>query len=132
MGCLLWAVYLKSQPEGEVINNHCFGKEYNEDSSLVELLFLMKFMRTFSKDTKYYMGQDFKYSESDMEMLEIYKEFAQMNEGFVKTEKNTDLKLPSSVKTPSKAELETIKSTIDEVVKTGDFDKLMDLRGLVI
>ena len=132
MGCLLWAVYLKNQPEGEVINNHCLGKEYNEDSSLVELLFLMKFMRTFSKDTKYYMGQDFKYSESDMEMLEIYKEFAQMNEGFVKTEKNTDLKLPTSVKTPSESELETIKSTIDEVVKTGDFDKLMDLRGLVI
>ena len=92
----------------------------------------MKFMRTFSKDTKYYMGQDFKYSESDMEMLEIYKEFAQMNEGFVKTEKNTDLKLPSSVKTPSKNELNTIKSTIDEVVLTGNFDKLMDIKGLVI
>ncbi len=132
LGCLLWAVYLKSLPEGEIAGNHCLGKEYDEDSSLVELLFLMKFMRTFSKDTKYYMGQDFKYSEEDMAMLEVYREFAVMNEGFVNTKSNTDLKLPKELKTPSKSELETIKTTIDEVVSTGDFDKLNGLKGYIL
>ena len=43
-----------------------------------------------------------------MEMLEVYKEFAQINEGFVKVEKNTDLKLPECVKTPSKEDIEKI------------------------
>lgn len=132
LGCLLWAVYLKAQPEGAIIGNHCLGREYEEESSLVELIFLMNFMRTFSKDTKYFLGQDFKYSEDDMNMLEIYKEFAQMNEGFVKTEKNTDLKLPSSIKTPDKNGLESIKSTIDKVVSTGNFDLLNELRGLIL
>lgn len=132
LGCLLWAVYLKAQPEGEIVGNHCLGNEYNEDTSLVELLFLMKFMRTFSKDTKYFMNQDFKYSEDDMAMLEVYKEFAVMNEGFVKTEKNTDLLLPKEVKTPSKEGLEKIKSTIDEVTSNGDFDKLNELKGLIL
>lgn len=132
LGCLLWAVYLKSLPEGDIVGNHCLGKEYDEDKSLVELLFLMQFMRTFSKDTKYFMNQDFKYSEEDMEMLEVYKEFAIMNEGFVKTEKNTDLLLPKEVKTPTKDELNTIKTTIDEVVSGGDFSKLNGLRGLIL
>ena len=132
MGCLLWAVYLKAQPEGKISGNHCLGKEYDENKSLVELLFLMSFMRTLSKDTKYYLGQDFKYSEEDMAMLEVYKEFAQINEGFVSVEKNTDLKSPEVVKTPNEEELEKIKSVIDTVVSTGEFDSLMDLRGLIL
>ena len=132
LGCLLWAVYLKSLPEGEISGNHCLGKEYNEDSSLVELLFLMKFMTTFSKDTKYFMNQNFEYSKEDMAMLEVYKEFAQMNKGFTETKKNTDLLLPDVLKTPSAEELKTIKSTIDEVVTTGDFDKLNKLKGYIL
>ena len=132
LGCLLWAVYLKSLPEGNIIENHCLGREYEEESSLVELIFLMNFMRTFSKDTKYYLGQDFKYSEDDMYMLGVYKEFAKMNEGFVKTEKNTDLKLPKEIKTPSSDELNKIKETIDKVVTSGDFSLLNDLRGFIL
>jgi len=132
MGCLLWAVYLRSLPEGEIIGNHCLGKEYDEKSSLVELHFLMSFMKTFSKDTKYFLNTDFKYSEEDMEMLEIYKEFAQINKGFVSTKKNTDLKFPKEIKTPSKENLEKIKTTIDDVVVSGNFEKLMDLRELIL
>ncbi len=132
LGCLLWAVYLKSLPEGEIVGNHCLGKEYNEENSLVELLFLMKFMLTFNKDTKYFINQEFKYSEDDMNMLKIYKEFAVMNEGFVNTKKNTDLKLPDRLKAPNKTELETIKTTIDTVVSTGNFDLLNELRGYIL
>lgn len=132
LGCLLWAVYLKSLPEGDILNNHCYGKDYDEESSLVELLFLIKFLKTFSKDTKYYMNQDFKYSEDDMTMLEIYRDFAHINQGFTKIKKNTEIQLPNSVKTPTENELKIIKETIDEVVKDGDFDKLNKLRGYII
>lgn len=132
MGCLLWAVYLKTQPEGKIEGNHCLGKEYNEKQALVELYYLINFLQNFSKDTKYYLNTDFNYSKDDMDMLEVYKEFAQMNEGFVNVRKNTDLKLPSALKTPSADELNTIKSTIDTVISTGDFDKLMELRGLIL
>lgn len=132
LGCLLWAVYLKSQPEGDIVGNHCLGKEYDEEKSLVELLFLIKFLLTFNKDTKYYMNQEFKYSQEDLEMLNIYKEFAELNEGFVHTEKNTDLKLPPAVKTPTESELKQIKETIDTVVTTGEFSRLTKLRGYII
>lgn len=132
LGCLLWAIYLKAQPEGEITGNHCFGKEYVEEDSLVEVLFLIKFMKTFSKDTKYYLGQDFQYSEEDMRMLETYREFADMNKGFVEITKNTDLKIPASLKKPSPAELKQIKTTIDEVVTSGNFDKLNSLRGFIL
>lgn len=132
LGCLLWAVYLKSLPEGKISGNHCFGNNYDEEKSLIELIFLMNFIKTFSKDTKYFMNKDFKYSNEDIEMLEIYKEFAQMNEGFVKVEKNTDIKFPKSIKMPNEDELKIIKTTIDEVVISGNFDKLNSLKGYII
>ena len=65
-------------------------------------------------------------------MLEIYKKFAQMNEGFVNVQKNTDLKLPKEVKSPNKEEINIIKETIDKVVSTGDFNLLYDLRGYIL
>ena len=132
LGCLLWAVYLRTQPEGDIIGNHCLGKEYDEGTSLVELNFLISFMKTFSKDTKYFLNTEFKHSESDMEILEVYKDFAKLNQGFVNTKKNTDLIFPDAIKNPTKDELNTIKSTIESVTSTGDFDKLMDLKGLIL
>ncbi|MCD8377398.1 MAG: hypothetical protein LUB59_01270 [Candidatus Gastranaerophilales bacterium] len=132
LGCLLWAVYLKSQPEGDIINNHCLGNVFDEQTSLIELLFLMKFSQTFSKDTKYYLNEDFVYPEEYSGILEIYKEFAILNDGFVNTKKNTDITIPDKLKTPPPEDLETIKRTIDETVSTGDFDKLLKIRGLIL
>lgn len=132
LGCLLWATYLVNQEEGDIANNYCLGKEYNEQQSLIELDFLIKFSQTFSKDTKYYMGTDFKFPEEDAGMLGTYRAFAVMNEGFVNIKKTTDLKLPEDIKKPSKEELETIKTTIDKVVSTGDFDLLFEIRGLIL
>ena len=76
----------------------------------------------------YFLLSFLKYIEN----IEVYKEFAILNEGFVNTKKNTDLKLPNSLKTPSKEELYTIHTTIQEVVKTGNFDKLFEIRGLIL
>ena len=64
-------------------------------------------------------------------MLEVYKEFAMMNQGFVNVKKVSDLKFPDSVKTPSADDLVKIKSTIDEVVKNGDFELLFNVRDLI-
>jgi hypothetical protein len=132
LGCLLWAVYLVNQEEGNIINNYCLGKDYDEEKSLIELDFLIKFTKTFNKDTKYYMNTDFKFPEEDSTMLEIYREFAVMNEGFVNIKKTTDLKLPKQIKTPSKEDLNTIKTTIDKVITTGDFDLLFEHRGIIL
>lgn len=132
LGCLLWATYLVNQEESEITNNYCLGKEYDEAKSLIELDFLIKFSNTFSKDTKYYMNTDFKFPEEDSEMLQIYREFAVMNEGFVNIKKTSDLKMPSAIKTPNTEELKTIKMTIDTVVETGNFDLLFNIRGLIL
>ena len=78
------------------------------------------------------MNTDFKYPEEDSIMLQIYREFAVMNEGFVNIKKTSDLKMPSVIKKPSAEELKTIKMTIDTVVETGNFDLLFNIRGLII
>ena len=78
------------------------------------------------------MNTDFKFPEEDSEMLQIYREFAVMNEGFVNIKKTSDLKMPSAIKTPNAEELKTIKMTIDTVVETGNFDLLFNIRGLIL
>lgn len=132
LGCLLWAVYISNNEEGDITDNYCLGKKYNEQQSLIELDFLIKFSQNFSKDTKYYMGTDYKFPEEDAEMLGTYRAFAVMNEGFVNIKKNTDLKLPNNIKIPSQEDLQTIKTTIDKVVSTGNFDLLYEVRGLIL
>ena len=132
LGCLLWAVYLKTLPEGEITGNYCYGHEYDEENSLFELLYFIKFTETFPKDMKYYLNQDFSYPERHARILELYKEFAKLNEGFVNTAKNTDIKLPGSIKQPSAEDAEKINSVIQETVIAGDFDKLFGLTDFIL
>ena len=77
------------------------------------------------------MGIDYKFPEEDEVLLGTYREFAVLNEGFVNIKSTSDLKLPDSLKKPSKEELETIKTTIEKVVSTGNCDLLFDIRGLI-
>lgn len=132
LGCLLWAVYISNQPEGKIIDNYCLDKDFDEEKSLIELDFLLRFSQTFSKDTKYYMNTDYKFPKEDTDMLNVYRSFAVMNEGFVKIQKNTDLKFPKQIKTPTSQELEKIKTAIDTTVRTGDFEGLFEVRGLIL
>lgn len=129
-GCLLWAVYLKTLPEGDIINNHCLGQVFDEKTALVELIYFREFVRVFPKDVKFYLNKEFIYNDDDI--LETYRQFALLNEGFVHTCKNTDIKLLDVVKTPSDAEIKAIYETVQSAVMCGDFSGLTTLKGLIL
>ena len=99
VGCLMWAAYLKTQPEQKILSNHCLGKEYNEEENVSEVDFMLEFPQLFKKDMKYYMGQSFEFNPQVLSILDVYKEFLTLNKGFVATEKNTVVVLPKAVKT---------------------------------
>ncbi len=128
IGCLMWAAYIKEQPEQEILNNHCLGKEYSEEENTAETEFMIKFLELFPKDMKYFLGENFQFDAGILEVLEMYKEFLTINKGFVESKNNTDILLPKELITK---DAETFKEKIDEVLKSEDLSKLVDHKGLI-
>ena len=72
VGCLMWAAYIKTQPEQEILNNNCLGQEYNEEENISDTEFMIKFLELLPKDVKYFLGQNYEINQSDMKILELY------------------------------------------------------------
>lgn len=129
VGCLMWAAYIKAQPEQEILNNHCLGGKYNEEENVSDTEFMIKFLELFPKDMKYFAGEDYEIDPMDTKLLEMYKEFLTINKGFVESKLNTDILLPAGMKTEG---AEEFKTKIDEVLKTEDLSKLLEYRDIIL
>lgn len=128
VGCLMWAAYLKTQPEQEILNNSCLNEPYDEETNISDTEFMIRFLELFPKDMKYFLGEDYEINQGDLKILKMYKDFLIINRGFVDTKNNTDIKLPDGMKTDG---AETFKDKIDGVLKEGDLSKLLEYRDLV-
>lgn len=129
VGCLMWAAYIKTQPEQKILSNHCLGAEYNEEANISDIQFMLQFTELFPKDMKYFLGQNYSFDENIIKLLKVYEEFLVINKGFVESEKNSDIKLPSAVKTEK---AEEFKTQIEEVLKTEDLSKLLEYLPTII
>lgn len=133
LGCLLWATYVHSIKGAELSGNLCLGGEYDEDKELQELKFMIEFIKSFSRDTKYYLNKEYSFPEYKMDVLNIYIEFSKLNKGFVSSKSSDDIKLPTILKTPTKENIQKIYDVITkEVVTSGDFERLWTLKDLII
>ena len=130
LGCILWAVYIKQFDNATILNNLCYGGEYDEKESLAEVDFIIDYVEQLKKDVKYYTGQNFSIVSTSMSILEAYRAFLKANEGFVKTQTTNDIKIPDSFKTPS--DLEEIHKEIEKVVENGKLYELFPLAEKVL
>jgi hypothetical protein len=122
-GCLLWAAYVKSQPEQEILSNPCLGSKYTEEDNTSETQYMLKFAELFPKDMKYFMGKDFEFDPGIFKLIKTYEEFLVQNKGFVAAKLTSDLVLPKSVKTKNAAEYKTI---VDNAIKSQDLSSLVN------
>ena len=122
VGCLMWASYIKTQPQQEILSNHCYGLEYNPDENIAETRFMLNFVENFPKDMKFFIGQSFTFDENIAKLINIYEEFLILNKGFVETKYNTDIILPSSIKTDN---AEGFKAQIEDVLNAKDLSQLV-------
>ena len=129
VGCLMWAAYIKTQPKQKILSNHCFGHEYDEKANVAETEFMIQFLELFPKDMKYFLGQNFVFDTNIFKLLETYKEFLIINEGFVKSEYNSDIQLPEQIKTEN---AEAYKTQIEKVLETKDLSKLLEYLSTII
>jgi len=133
LGCMLWATYVSSQKGAEIVGNQCLGNEYDENVELQEINYISEFVKYLGKDTKYYLNIDYKLSDEYAQIIEVYKEFARFNRGFVDSKVADDIKLPPTLKTPKASDIEKIHSVITtEVVTSGKFEKLFELKDLIL
>ena len=131
-GSILWAVYIRTLKNTPLLNNICYGGEYNEDEILSEVDFVRNYLDQLKKDVKYYMGQDFTYDPQYLTILDAYKEFLKENKGFVNAKTTDDIVIPQSFKTPNEEELDEIFNKIYEVNDTGRLKELLPLVTKVI
>ena len=129
VGCLMWAAYIKTQPQQEILSNHCLGKEYNEEENVSETRFMLQFVELFPKDMKYFLAQNYSFDEATIKLLETYEEFLTLNKGFVESKYNTDIKLPEAVKTEN---AEGYKELIEKALKTEDLSNLLEYLPTII
>ena len=123
VGCLMWAAYLKEQPEQEILSNPCFGGEYNEEADISDTQYMLKFAELFPKDMKYFLGQDFEFDKNIAKLIKIYEEFLVQNKGFTETKLTSDLILPKKLKVSDTAECKVL---IDKAISEGNLALLKD------
>ncbi len=131
-GSILWAVYIKTLGNKPLLNNICYGGEYDESEILSEVDFVRNYLDQLKKDVKYYMGQDFTYDPQYLTILEAYKKFLKENKGFVNAQTTDDIVIPKTFKTPNEKELDEIFEKIYEVNDTGKLKELLPLVSTVI
>ena len=126
LGCMLWAVCIKDLDK-PVLNNLCYGIEYDENETIGEADFVKKYIEKFQKDVKYYLGQDYKIDGFMMKVLDEYMEFLKLNKGFTSVQNTSDIQLNKEMTKLSQAEKDSILNTIADVVETGNFKELYPL-----
>ncbi|MCQ2743393.1 MAG: hypothetical protein MJ230_01170 [bacterium] len=123
VGCLMWAVYLKAQNEGEILSNHCYGTKYDENENVLDTQYMLKFVELFPKDMKYYLGKDFLFEPDIIKLIKTYEEFLVLNKGFTETKLNSDLILPKAIKTDN---ADIYKTFIDKSIANGNLTELKE------
>lgn len=132
LGCILWAVYIKSLGEKPIAGNLCYGGDFSETETLEEVDFIKSYIEQLKKDAKYYLGQNFSIDEESIKVLDAYREFLKLNEGFVKVQTTADVKLPASLKSVDEAGLKEILVGIEKVIENGKLHELFALSEKVL
>lgn len=105
LGCLLWAVHLVSKYAADPaeITGNSFYEMSEEDIAnydfLQEIEFIIAYLKTYERDSKYYLSAVDKLPEDWESVLFLYKEFLALNQGFVNVKTTNDIKIPEKFKT---------------------------------
>ena len=94
--------------------------------------FIKSYIEQLKKDAKYYLGQNFSIDEESIKVLDAYREFLKLNEGFVKVQTTADVKLPASLKSVDEAGLKEILVGIEQVIENGKLHELFALSEKVL
>ncbi|MBR2525155.1 hypothetical protein IKE67_01690 [bacterium] len=125
LGCMLWGACLKSMENEKIEGNPFLGGTYEKERSLEEINYMKAFVKSFDRDSKYYLGKPFKVDENKLKILDLYEEFVDANEGFSKTDTTDKIKLVGKLNNASKEDIELFNSKINEVINENKIEELL-------
>lgn len=102
-GCMLWAYYLvnnfKNEPkelEGNTFSD-LSEEEKAEYDFFGEIDFITDYFAQYKKDTKYYLGKEQELPKEWFFVLQLYREFLELNNSFLKAKLTSDIVLPEKI-----------------------------------
>ena len=128
--CLAWAYYIVNTANDAVLSGNPFISYTEEQKAQYAptdgIDFCIEYTDKFISDLKYFNIKGVTLPERTKEILSKYREFVAINEGFLNTEKVSDIKLPENLTfaTP----LKDIKKAIDEAITKENLTDLINLK----
>ena len=134
LGCLLWALYLTKEYENnpKTITGNVFLAMSEEEKQnydyMIQINFLENYFDSFERDYLYYTGKKYVIPEKWKKILKLYSELLEKNEGFIRLEKTSDLKLPEMLKNININV--NINELINKVITQKDLNMLLNIENL--
>lgn len=133
LGCLLWASYLKNSKTALILDNPCLNEEYNEDTAVDNVNYLIDFVcEKLNKDAKYYLNKTYTTDERYIKILNIYKDFVLLNKGFTQTKKTDEIILPENLKKLNEASLSEVENIINNTLEKKDLNILYEAYDFIL
>lgn len=129
-GCLLWAYYLSNafKDSHEISGNPFYemnDKDLEEYGITYDVDYLINYLPKFENDTKYYLGKAVNIPEKWLTILNQYREFILLNNGFQKVKMTSDIKLPENLL--PQLSTEEIKNAIYKSIESKTIEDLLNL-----
>lgn len=102
-GCLLWAFYLKNKYKDEPreLSGNTFKdlteEQLKEYDFFEEIDYVIAYLDVYKRDVKYYTGKKAIVPEKWANILALYREFLELNNGFLKVSNTADIVLPQAL-----------------------------------
>lgn len=128
-GCLGWAYYIKNEHKGKTFTGNPFvnyTEEQKAQYAPTEMVdFCIEYLPKFQSDLKYFNVKNVKLPDNAEEILNQYREFLSVNEGFVNAKTVDDIILPENLSF-TKSPLE-IKTELENAIANQNLDNLINL-----
>ncbi len=130
-GCLLWAYYLYNENidspkeiEGNSLLN-LTDEQKDDYDYMLQVSFMQNYFESFERDMLYYTGKKYVIPENWKNILSLYSEFLELNNGFVDLHKTSEIKLPKKLE-KMKFSFD-INKLIEKAIKEKDLEMLSDV-----
>lgn len=132
LGCLLWASYIKQFENAQIEGNKLLGETCSEEEYTSEINFLIyTITKELPRDCKYYLGKNYECDEKYLPILEAYKQFLILNEGFVNCSKVSQIVIPENLKKLNNKQLNLINEKINKAIEEKEIEQLFECFDLI-
>ncbi|MBE7708558.1 MAG: hypothetical protein E7Z88_07630 [Cyanobacteria bacterium SIG27] len=132
LGCLLWASYIKQFENAQIEGNKLLGETCSEEEYTSEINFLIDTItKELPRDCKYYLGKNYECDEKYLPILEAYKQFLILNEGFVNCSKVSQIVIPENLKKLNNKQLNLINEKINKAIEEKEIEQLFECFDLI-